>query len=102
MTKLEYEQLLYQKIQAMKRKNPPKDTDPNKRRRSNPRPKRPTEAFLQNGPCYKVASRLPRCRECGRSAAVRSRNASIIFCRFIAFRKLKYVWAGQMEGSFQS
>uniref|UniRef100_A0A182XAG6 [histone H3]-dimethyl-L-lysine(9) demethylase n=1 Tax=Anopheles quadriannulatus TaxID=34691 RepID=A0A182XAG6_ANOQN len=97
MTKLEYEQLLYQKIQAMKRKNPPKDTDPNKRRRSNPRPKRPTEAFLQNGPCYKVASRLPRCRECGRSAAVRSRNASIIFCRFIAFRKLKYNDSGQLE-----
>uniref|UniRef100_A0A182URQ5 [histone H3]-dimethyl-L-lysine(9) demethylase n=1 Tax=Anopheles merus TaxID=30066 RepID=A0A182URQ5_ANOME len=97
MTKLEYEQLLYQKIQAMKRKNPAKDTDPNKRRRSNPRPKRPTEAFLQNGPCYKVASRLPRCRECGRSAAVRSRNASIIFCRFIAFRKLKYNDSGQLE-----
>uniref|UniRef100_A0A6E8WC74 [histone H3]-dimethyl-L-lysine(9) demethylase n=1 Tax=Anopheles coluzzii TaxID=1518534 RepID=A0A6E8WC74_ANOCL len=97
MTKLEYEQLLYQKIQAMKRKNPPKDTDPNKRRRSNPRPKRPTEAFLQNGPCYKVASRLPRCRECGRSAAVRSRNASIIFCRFIAFRKLRYNDSGQLE-----
>uniref|UniRef100_A0A182U4P6 [histone H3]-dimethyl-L-lysine(9) demethylase n=1 Tax=Anopheles melas TaxID=34690 RepID=A0A182U4P6_9DIPT len=97
MTKLEYEQLLYQKIQAMKRKTHPKDTDPNKRRRSNPRPKRPTEAFLQNGPCYKVASRLPRCRECGRSAAVRSRNASIIFCRFIAFRKLKYNDSGQLE-----
>uniref|UniRef100_A0A182JNM9 [histone H3]-dimethyl-L-lysine(9) demethylase n=1 Tax=Anopheles christyi TaxID=43041 RepID=A0A182JNM9_9DIPT len=97
MTKLEYEQLLYQKIEALKRKIPPKDADPNKKRRSNPRPKRPTEAFLQNGPCYKVASRLPRCRECGRSAAVRSRNASIIFCRFIAFRKLKYNDQGQLE-----
>uniref|UniRef100_A0A182P3X5 [histone H3]-dimethyl-L-lysine(9) demethylase n=1 Tax=Anopheles epiroticus TaxID=199890 RepID=A0A182P3X5_9DIPT len=98
MEKFNYDQMrIYEQIEAMKRKYPPKDPDPNKKRRSNPKTERPTEPFVQNGPCYKVASRLPRCRECGRSAAVRSRNESMIFCRFIAFRKLKYNNLGQLE-----
>ncbi|XP_052890260.1 lysine-specific demethylase 3A isoform X1 [Anopheles moucheti] len=95
MVKMEYEKMIYQTIQVMKRKNATQELDPTKKRRSYPRKKRPPEAFLQNGPCYKVASRLPRCRECGRSASARYRNA--IFCRFIAFRKLKYNDLGQLE-----
>lgn len=73
---------------AVKRK------DPSIKRLDAPRRKRPklarsTESYLQNGPCYDVAPRLPRCRECGRSAAARSKDAANIFCRFIAFRKLR-------------
>uniref|UniRef100_A0A182Y432 Uncharacterized protein n=1 Tax=Anopheles stephensi TaxID=30069 RepID=A0A182Y432_ANOST len=99
LIKLDYDKMLLQTIQAMKRKHCPagQEQDPAKKRRSYPRKKRPQEAFLQNGPCYKVASRLPRCRECGRSASVRSKNASTIFCRFFAFRKLKYNMLGQLE-----
>uniref|UniRef100_A0A182VZW8 [histone H3]-dimethyl-L-lysine(9) demethylase n=1 Tax=Anopheles minimus TaxID=112268 RepID=A0A182VZW8_9DIPT len=95
--KQQFEQMVLQSIQATKRKNSAQELDPTKKRRSYPRKKRPVEPFLQNGPCYKVASRLPRCRECGRSASTRSRNALTIFCRFIAFRKLKYSESGQLE-----
>ncbi|XP_055539682.1 probable JmjC domain-containing histone demethylation protein 2C isoform X2 [Wyeomyia smithii] len=56
-----------------------------------------TEPYLQNGPCYQVAPKLPRCRECGRSAAVRSRASANVFCRFIAFRKLKYDHEGLLQ-----
>uniref|UniRef100_A0A182NR78 [histone H3]-dimethyl-L-lysine(9) demethylase n=1 Tax=Anopheles dirus TaxID=7168 RepID=A0A182NR78_9DIPT len=99
MAKPTFGDIFFQQIQesALKRKNQPIERDPVKKRRSKPKLKRPEGPFLQNGPCHQVASRLPRCRECGRSAAVRSRNASIIFCRFIAFRKLKYNGSGQLE-----
>uniref|UniRef100_A0A1Q3FWM2 [histone H3]-dimethyl-L-lysine(9) demethylase n=1 Tax=Culex tarsalis TaxID=7177 RepID=A0A1Q3FWM2_CULTA len=81
---------------AFKRKDPPiRRTDAPRRKR--PKPARSTESYLQNGPCYDVAPRLPRCRECGRSAAARSRDAANIFCRFIAFRKLRYNDSGFME-----
>ncbi|XP_053694550.1 uncharacterized protein LOC128742270 [Sabethes cyaneus] len=56
-----------------------------------------TEPYLQNGPCYQVAPKLPRCRECGRSAAARSRASANIFCRFIAFRKLRRNHEGRLE-----
>uniref|UniRef100_A0AAG5CZ14 [histone H3]-dimethyl-L-lysine(9) demethylase n=1 Tax=Anopheles atroparvus TaxID=41427 RepID=A0AAG5CZ14_ANOAO len=68
-----------------------------KRKLGRPKLSRAAEPFLQNEPCYKVSSRLPRCRECGRSAATRSRHALNIFCRFFAFRKLKYNEIGKLE-----
>ncbi|EAT41178.1 AAEL007157-PA, partial [Aedes aegypti] len=40
---------------------------------------------------------LSRCRECGRSAASRLKDSDTIFCRFIAFRKLRYNTLGHME-----
>ncbi|XP_058446850.1 uncharacterized protein LOC131427559 isoform X2 [Malaya genurostris] len=79
----------------IKRRNPPNRANAIKRKR--PRLARSTDPYLQNGPCYQVAPRLSRCRECGRSAAARSRDAANIFCRFIAFRKLRYNEIGQME-----
>lgn len=79
----------------IKRKDPPKRHDAAKRKRV--KLARSTDPYLQNGPCHEVASRLPRCRECGRSAAARSKDAANIFCRFIAFRKLKYNELGQLE-----
>nr|XP_029719125.1 lysine-specific demethylase 3A-like isoform X2 [Aedes albopictus] len=76
-----------------KRKEPPKRLDWARRKKL----KRSTEPYLQNGPCYEVAPRLSRCRECGRSAASRLKDSDTIFCRFIAFRKLKYNQVGHME-----
>lgn len=81
--------------QQVKRKDPIKRSDASRRKR--PKLVRSTESYLQNGPCYDVAPRLPRCRECGRSAAARSKDAANIFCRFIAFRKLRYNESGFME-----
>lgn len=49
--------------------------------------KRSGEAFLQIGPCYDVAPKLIKCRECRPDQ--RSKNGN--FCRFEAFRKLRYV-----------
>ncbi|XP_059049964.1 lysine-specific demethylase 3B isoform X2 [Achroia grisella] len=52
---------------------------------------RPTnESFLQNGPCFEVAPRLAKCRECRWSPAQRDKDMPNIFCRFYAFRRLKY------------
>ncbi|XP_055638847.1 uncharacterized protein LOC129776927 [Toxorhynchites rutilus septentrionalis] len=82
-------------IRQFKRKDHTRRLDAVRRRK--PKLIRCQEPYLQNGPCYEVAPRLPRCRECGRSAAARSRDAANIFCRFIAFRKLKYNELGQME-----
>lgn len=76
-----------------KRKEPPKRLDWARRKKL----KRSTDPYLQNGPCYEVAPRLSRCRECGRSAASRLKDSDTIFCRFIAFRKLRYNTLGHME-----
>ncbi|XP_045769375.1 probable JmjC domain-containing histone demethylation protein 2C isoform X2 [Maniola jurtina] len=48
------------------------------------------ESFLQNGPCFEVAPRLAKCRECRWSPAQRDKDMPNIFCRFYAFRRLKY------------
>ncbi|XP_050081750.1 lysine-specific demethylase 3A-A [Anopheles aquasalis] len=81
-----------------KRKNGNGLPDVKKKPRNRPRHKmRPQEPFLQDVPCYNLPSRLPRCRECGRSRTCRTRNSINIFCRFIAFRKLKYNEKGKVE-----
>ncbi|XP_049547334.1 lysine-specific demethylase 3A-B [Anopheles darlingi] len=83
---------------AKKRKNGNGLPDVKKKPRSRPRNKmRPLEPFLQDVPCYNLPPRLPRCRECGRSRTTRTRNSVNIFCRFIAFRKLKYNEIGKVE-----
>lgn len=48
------------------------------------------DSFLQNGPCFEVAPRLAKCRECRWSPAQRDKDLPNIFCRFYAFRRLKY------------
>lgn len=50
----------------------------------------PTDSFLQSGPCFEVAPRLAKCRECRWSPAQRDKDMPNIFCRFYAFRRLKY------------
>lgn len=67
-----------------RREEPPRRSPPR------PRPKPTNESFLQNGPCFEVAPRLSKCRECRWSPAQRDKDMPNIFCRFYAFRRLKY------------
>lgn len=53
--------------------------------------KKTGEPFLQDGACSEVAPRLAKCRECRWTANQKSKSTSNIFCRFYAFRKLRYV-----------
>lgn len=64
--------------------------DPPRRTPSAVNPRNTTESFLQNGPCFEVAPRLAKCRECRWSPTQRDKNMANIFCRFYAFRRLKY------------
>ncbi|XP_054708176.1 probable JmjC domain-containing histone demethylation protein 2C isoform X2 [Uloborus diversus] len=52
--------------------------------------KKTGEPFLQDGPCCDVAPRLPKCRECRMTPHQRSKKMPNIFCRFYAYRKLRY------------
>lgn len=58
--------------------------------------KKTGESFLQDGPCYEFASKLGKCRECRWTPNQRSKNSSNIFCRFYAFRRLRYTKNGQL------
>lgn len=58
--------------------------------------KKTGESFLQDGPCFEVAPKLAKCRECRWTPNQRSRNNSNIFCRFYAFRRLRYTKNGQL------
>ncbi|KAJ8920426.1 hypothetical protein NQ315_005292 [Exocentrus adspersus] len=46
------------------------------------------ESFLQDGPCCEETPKLAKCREC--RPHQRSKKLSNIFCRFYAFRRLRY------------
>ncbi|KAG8198328.1 hypothetical protein JTE90_021577 [Oedothorax gibbosus] len=52
--------------------------------------KKTGEPFLQDGGCSEVAPRLPKCRECRMTPHQRSKKMPNIFCRFYAYRKLRY------------
>ncbi len=54
------------------------------------------ESFLQDGPCHEVAPKLAKCRECRWTLNQRSKSNSNIFCRFYAFRRLRYTKNGQL------
>lgn len=58
--------------------------------------KKTGESFLQDGPCFEVAPKLPKCRECRWTPNQRSKNMPNIFCRFYAFRRLRYTKNGQL------
>lgn len=58
--------------------------------------KKSGESFLQDGPCFEVAPKLAKCRECRWTPNQRSRNMPNIFCRFYAFRRLRYTKNGQL------
>lgn len=58
--------------------------------------KKTGESFLQDGPCFEVAPKLGKCRECRWTPNQRSKNMPNIFCRFYAFRKLRFTKNGQL------
>lgn len=58
--------------------------------------KKTGETFLQDGPCFEVAPKLGKCRECRWTPNQRSKTMPNIFCRFYAFRRLRYTKHGQL------
>lgn len=46
--------------------------------------------FIQDGPCSEITPKLTKCRECKMTPVQRSKKQPNIFCRFYAFRRLKY------------
>lgn len=58
--------------------------------------KKTGESFLQDGACFEVAQKLGKCRECRWTPNQRTKNMPNIFCRFYAFRRLRYTKNGQL------
>ena len=59
--------------------------------------KKTGESFLQDASCYEVAPKLNKCRECRGSLAHRQKQTMAnIFCRFYAFRRLRFTKNGQV------
>ena len=66
--------------------------------------KKTGESFLQDKPCVEEAPRLPKCLECKAGAECKPASTkspetepvSNIFCRFYAFRRLRYGKNGQL------
>ena len=58
--------------------------------------KKTGESFLQDKPCLKEAPRLTKCRECRLTESQRNKQMPNIFCRFYAFRRLKYSKNGKI------
>merc|ERR1719334_1283275 len=59
--------------------------------------KKTGDSFLQDASCFEVAPKLIKCRECRWSQAQRQKQSMAnIFCRFYAFRRLRYTKNGQI------
>ncbi|XP_025094129.1 probable JmjC domain-containing histone demethylation protein 2C isoform X4 [Pomacea canaliculata] len=58
--------------------------------------KRTGAPFIQDGPCSEVTPKLSKCRECKMTPTQRSKKIPNIFCRFYAFRRLKYSAKGSV------
>ncbi|XP_060084452.1 probable JmjC domain-containing histone demethylation protein 2C isoform X2 [Ylistrum balloti] len=56
--------------------------------------KRTCQPFLQDGSCSEVTPKLMKCRECKMTPTQRSKKLPNIFCRFYAFRRLRYSQKG--------
>lgn len=52
--------------------------------------KRTGAPFVQDGPCAELTPKLSKCRECKMTPTQRCKKIPNIFCRFYAFRRLKY------------
>merc|ERR1712106_932398 len=62
--------------------------------------KKTGDSFLQDASCFEVAPKLNKCRECRGSLAQRQKQSMAnIFCRFYAFRRLRYTKNGQLAGA---
>ncbi|KAL3863065.1 hypothetical protein ACJMK2_004844 [Sinanodonta woodiana] len=56
--------------------------------------KKTGEPFLQDDSCSEVTPKLMKCRECKMTPTQRSKKLPNIFCRFYAFRRLRYSQRG--------
>jgi lysine-specific demethylase 3 len=56
--------------------------------------KKTSETFLQDASCFEVAPKLSKCRECRWTQSQRNKKMPDIFCRFYAFRRLRYTKTG--------
>ena len=50
----------------------------------------------QDASCFEVAPKLAKCRECRWTQSQRKKQLPNIFCRFYAFRRLRYTKGGLM------
>ncbi|XP_041476903.1 probable JmjC domain-containing histone demethylation protein 2C isoform X3 [Lytechinus variegatus] len=58
--------------------------------------KKSGEAFLQDGYCSDITPNLMKCRECRIKPSSKQSKLNNIFCRFYAFRRLKYSTKGNL------
>ncbi|CAH0391977.1 unnamed protein product [Bemisia tabaci] len=83
------------------REKKPRDEPPTPQRDPLQKPpfhllKKSGKSFLQDGSCLEAAPKLPKCRECRWTPHQRTKNNPSIFCRFFAFRRLRYTKNGQL------
>ena len=55
-----------------------------------------TSNVAQDASCFEVAPKLAKCRECRWTQSQRRKQLPNIFCRFYAFRRLRYTKGGLM------
>ena len=58
--------------------------------------KKSGQSFLQDASCFEVAPKLAKCRECRWTQSQRNKKMPNIFCRFYAFRRVRYAKNGQL------
>lgn len=58
--------------------------------------KTPVESFLQDRPCFEIAPELAKCIECRWAPDQQPCTMPNIFCRFYAFRRLRYKKNGKL------
>ena len=58
--------------------------------------KKTGQSFLQDASCFEVAPKLAKCRECRWTQSQRNKKMPNIFCRFYAFRRVRYAKNGQL------
>jgi lysine-specific demethylase 3 len=58
--------------------------------------KKSGQIFLQDASCFEVAPKLAKCRECRWTQSQRNKKMPNIFCRFYAFRRVRYAKNGQL------
>ena len=52
--------------------------------------KKTLEPFIQDSACPEIAPKLMKCRECKMTTSQRNKKIPNIFCRFYAFRRLRF------------
>ncbi|XP_067656839.1 probable JmjC domain-containing histone demethylation protein 2C isoform X2 [Haliotis asinina] len=93
------EQPVKEKKKNRRSKEPSKDSQDGKNGSSFNKPlvkhsvatlKRTCQPFVQDASCAEITPKLMKCRECKMTPTQRSKKLPNIFCRFYAFRRLRY------------